>query len=448
MVDLWNFQKTGVAWLRERDYGFLGMEMGCGKTATTLRACEESRLVLVVCPIAVGNAWLRESARWCPQRQTCLAVSGSTASRAARVSAATGDAILVVVNYEAVHRGALAKIILSTPWDAIVLDESHKIKSPAGRASRWLAKLAAKYPHAKRICLSGTPTPNNPLDWWGQFRFLDAKLLGPSFPAFRSRIAMCHSQYPGWVLGFRPDALADLSRMIDPHVFRVTAAEVLDLPDTIHSRIDVELGDVSRAYYDTLESDMVALLGGGVVTAANKLVVSLRLQMATSGHAKLDSGETVAIAGEKTAAFSEWLSNLPAREPLVVFCRFIPDIDAVHATCRASGRTTSEVSGRVKQLEQWQNGQTDVVIVQQQAGGLGIDLTRSSVAVYYSISHSLGDYEQSLARLHRPGQKHCVRYFHLVAIDTIDEAVYEALEDKRDVVESILARLTRRTNNG
>ena len=39
MVDLWNFQKTGVAWLRERDYGFLGMEMGCGKTATTLRAC-------------------------------------------------------------------------------------------------------------------------------------------------------------------------------------------------------------------------------------------------------------------------------------------------------------------------------------------------------------------------------------------------------------------------
>ena len=102
----------------------------------------------------------------------------------------------------------------------------------------------------------------------------------------------------------------------------------------------------------------------------------------------------------------------------------------------------------MKQLEQWQSGQTDVVIVQQQAGGLGIDLTRSSVAVYYSISHSLGDYEQSLARLHRPGQKHCVRYFHLVAIDTIDEAVYEALEDKRDVVESILARLTRRTNNG
>ena len=363
------------------------------------------------------------------------------------VAIATGDAILVVVNYEAVHRGALAKIISSTPWDAIVLDESHKIKSPAGRASRWLAKLAVKYPHAKRICLSGTPTPNTPLDWWGQFRFLSPELLGPSFPAFRSRIAMCHSQYPGWVLGFRPDALEDLSRRIDPHVFRVTASEVLDLPDTIHSRIDVELGDVSRAYYDTLESDMVALLGGGVVTAANKLVVSLRLQMATSGHAKLDSGETFTIAGEKIAAFSEWLSNLPAREPIVVFCRFVADIDAVHTACRASGRTTSEVSGRLKQLEQWQDGETDVAIVQQQAGGLGIDLTRASVAVYYSISHSLGDYEQSLARLHRPGQKHCVRYFHLVAINTIDEAVYEALEDKRDVVESILARLTRRTNN-
>jgi SNF2 family DNA or RNA helicase len=77
------------------------------------------------------------------------------------------------------------------------------------------------------------------------------------------------------------------------------------------------------------------------------------------------------------------------------------------------------------------------------AGGLGIDLTAARRCVYYSLGFSLGDYEQSLARLHRPGQGHPVTYYHLVAEGTVDRRVYRALSKRRDVVESVLEELKR-----
>ena len=79
-----------------------------------------------------------------------------------------------------------------------------------------------------------------------------------------------------------------------------------------------------------------------------------------------------------------------------------------------------------------------VMGVQIQSGGVGIDLTRAHIAIYYSMGYSLGDYVQSLARLHRPGQDHPVAFFHLVASNTVDQQVYSALQSRQNVVAEIL----------
>jgi len=77
--------------------------------------------------------------------------------------------------------------------------------------------------------------------------------------------------------------------------------------------------------------------------------------------------------------------------------------------------------------------------VQIQSGGVGVDLSRASYAAYYSMTFSLGDYEQSLARLRRPGQSgEHVRYYHFLAKDSIDELIYRALHERKDVIESVL----------
>jgi SNF2 family DNA or RNA helicase len=199
-------------------------------------------------------------------------------------------------------------------------------------------------------------------------------------------------------------------------------------------------------FYRQLEKEMTAEISAGTVTAANALTKLLRLQQATSGYARTDEAGTVLIDGmpTKRAVLEDRLSDLPVTEPVVVFCRFRSDLDDVQAAARELGREYAEVSGERKDLERWQAGDAVILGVQIQSGGVGIDLTRAAYAVYYSLGYSLGDYEQSLARLRRPGQTRCVRYYHLVAPGTVDQQVYAALRERRSVVEAVLQNLSPR----
>ena len=80
----------------------------------------------------------------------------------------------------------------------------------------------------------------------------------------------------------------------------------------------------------------------------------------------------------------------------------------------------------------------------QQAGGVGIDLTRACYAFWYSLGYSLGEYQQANARINRPGQQNKTTIYHLVATGTVDELVYRALERREDVIENVLSSLRSR----
>ena len=122
---------------------------------------------------------------------------------------------------------------------------------------------------------------------------------------------------------------------------------------------------------------------------------------------------------------------------MVVFARFQNDLDVIARLAQKMKRPHFEISGRVKNLDEW-NERGGVLAVQIQAGGLGLDLTAARYCVYYSLGFNLGDYLQSIARLHRPGQTSLVDYIHLVASESIDEIIVEALAAKEDVINRIL----------
>jgi superfamily II DNA or RNA helicase len=125
------------------------------------------------------------------------------------------------------------------------------------------------------------------------------------------------------------------------------------------------------------------------------------------------------------------------------------DIDSVLRECEKLGRKASELSGRKNELEDWQAGRTSVLVANTASGGIGIDLTRASYAFFYSLGHSLSEYLQAVARLHRPGQKKHTNFFNLVATIngniTVDGQVYKALEGRQEVIDAIITGY-RRTN--
>lgn len=135
------------------------------------------------------------------------------------------------------------------------------------------------------------------------------------------------------------------------------------------------------------------------------------------------------------------------RDPVVVFCRFTADLDAVKWVADELGWRYGEISGRRKDglNERSKMAENiDIVGVQIQSGGVGIDLTRARYGIYYSVGFSLGDYDQSLSRIHRPGQTRQVAYFHIVGEKTVDETVYAALQARKDVIDYTLIELSKK----
>lgn len=424
----------------------LAMDMGTGKSRTTIDIIQNTegiRRVMILCPLSVVSVWPEEFRKHAaiPFRVIRLAENWSVAKKA-EVMAEYLDApgripLVFVCNYESAWRDPLGPLILSQSWDYAVCDESHRIKSPdrTARASKFCEALAKV--SARRLALTGTPLPHSPMDAFAQYRFLDPSIFGPYFSGFRSRFAIMGGFGGKEIIGYKNEA--EFNRLFYSIAYRV-GKDVLDLPPAVHSTRECVLEASAMNTYRKIERQFYAELEAGEITASNALTKLLRLQQIACGWVKTDDGSLVEISRAKRKVLQDVLEDLPEQEPVVVFCRFRSDLDTVHAVARELGRKSLELSGGVNELERWQKGEAPILAVQIQAGGVGISLVRARYCIYYSKGFSLGDYEQSLARVHRPGQGESVTYLHLVAKGTVDEKVERALRDRRDVVEAILSQ--------
>jgi SNF2 family DNA or RNA helicase len=438
----------------------LNLDMGCGKSKVAVDLIGNFRFqnTLLIAPLSVvDGVWANQFKTHCPVPME-ICVLGNKAGSVAKKQKLAEDArsrarsrnvpCVVIINYESVWLEPFGSWALKAPWDGLVLDECHKIKAAGGKASMYCAKLGRHI--ERRLGLTGTLMPHSPLDVYGIYRCLEPGLFGTSQTSFKAKYAI-QGGYGGYqIVGWRNQE--ELNEKIYSIAFRVTKDEVLDLPEVQHIRQSCVLSGKAREIYSELENEFYAQVAGGEVTATNALTKLLRLQQVTSGFIKTDEGVESQIDGSKEALLDELIEEVEPREPVVVFCRFRHDLDVVQRLAKKHDRRYAEISGRhipgMMGLTEWQAGDADVIGVQIQAGGIGVDLSRARYCAYYSLGFSLGDYEQSLARVHRPGQTRNVIYYHFVAENTVDGKVYQALQEKRDVVEMILGWNKEQTDEG
>lgn len=443
---LWNHQREALAFMLPKRAGMLYHEPGAGKTLTTLALilARGHQRVLVIAPSRVVTTWADQIRRHAGDAIRAIPLEkGTVAKRTERARAALEAPVatpaVIIINYEAARSGRFHDWSLGQQWDLVVLDESHRIKAPGGQGSRYAAALGRRADY--RLCLTGTPMPHSPLDIYAQFRFLDPAIFGTRFSMFRARYAlMRQAPWGPQVIGFQREG--ELHDKIFSITHHVKTADVLDLPEALDEIVPVELPATARSVYRELADEFYAEIGAGTVTAANALTKLLRLQQVTSGYTVLDDdGTEHELHTAKADALAEILADMPPDEPVVVFARFKHDLDQIRRVTERTGRRYAEISGRVDEADYraFAAGERDVIGVQIQAGGEGLnDLVRARYCVYYSLGHSLGQYQQSRARLHRPGQKRNVVYYHLVGRNTIDETVYAALDRRQDVIAAIL----------
>ncbi len=448
----WRHQREAIEfvehlYVRGKRGAMISAAMGTGKTAMAIyiALAQGFQKVLILCPLRVVQVWkpqfeLHSALPWTvvpldDSFPNALA-KGDEAERQIKLAQMRGVPVAVVINYDSAWRNPFAEWALRQRWDLVVADEIHRCKAPGGKASRYLTKLGKVARH--RLGLSGTPMPHSPLDVYAYYRFLDPSIFGWSFQKFRQHFAVMGGYQNHQVIAFRN--LDELNRKFYSIAF-TASKDVLDLPPEVHVTYKCRLGEEARAIYRSMERDLIVEIEAGEVTAANALVKLLRLQQITGGFVRTSEGRDVQIDSAKMNLLRDVLEDIGPEEPVVVLCRFHRDLEAVNRVADEAGRRSLELSGRMDELQRWQAGEAPVLAVQIDSGGVGVDLTRARYAIYYSLGFSLGSYEQSLARVHRPGQTRPVEYIHLLAEETVDEKVMAALSDRADVINTVLQQL-------
>jgi hypothetical protein len=318
--------------------------------------------------------------------------------------------------------------------NGLLVHNSHKIKSHSSVVSKHFGKLNRQ--SKKRVCLTGTPMSHSPLDVFGQFRFLNPAIFGYSFHQFKMRYSILGGYKQKEVVAYKN--MDELHRKFYSISQRVLKDDVLDLPEEVDENIEVILSPKTLKHYKELEKNFITEIESGVVTASNALVKLLRLQQLTGGHLGYGTeGEVEEIGDEKLNALSEVIEGI-GDNPVVVFARFTSEIDAIQKRFGDMEISSCRIDGHKKELDIFVSGAAQAVVVQIASGGVGIDLTRAAYAIYFSTGFSLADYLQSRARIHRPGQTRKVTYIHMLAKDTVDEDIADALVKKKNVIDHVL----------
>lgn len=446
----WKHQKEALCFALDKPGCLLDMFMGTGKSlvAVQLTRMRKHMRVLIVCPKKVIDVWpeqfhLHTDARILvvPLKKGSIVERATAMKQSIALAQARKQPVVIVINYEGCWHEPFGSLAVHEGFDFLVLDECHRIKAPGGKASRYLSRLAWHIPW--RLGLTGTMMPHSFLDIYAQYRAIDCRVFGSNYTAFKR-------QY-GVFGGYQNYQLIGVQNKEDLHarVYSIAyhaSKDVLDLPPEMHIAYRCELSSGARKVYDDLYSKFVAGVHDGTVTVYNALTKLLRLQQCTSGYAKLDDGREVEIDLAKYELMLDTVEDSEASEPWVIFCRFRHDLEKVHQMADALGRTSLELSGSRDELKRWQDGEAPILAVQIQSGGLGIDLTRARYCGYFSKGFSLGDYDQSLARVHRPGQKRPVTYYHWIAENTVDERVETSLANKKEVIADILNQVKESKN--
>ena len=417
-------------------------DMGTGKSLMTiaivgtLEAEDKVKRLLVVCPKSIVGVWEEEFRKFADYRYALTVLDGTLQKKKDAFGYMQGTALqIIVVNYESCWR--LEQEIAEWKPDMIVCDESSKIKNPTTSQSKALHRLGrgTKY----NVILTGTPITNNPLDFFSQYKFLDEDILGGSYYLFRNRYAVMGGYQNHQIVGYRH--LAELVEKVHDIAYRIKIEDAVDLPPFIDETRVVQLEDKAQAVYRMIEQDCYAELSHDAeVTARNILTQLLRLSQCTGGYIRDDAnGVAQQVSSAKIEALEDIIDTcMEEDKKVVVFARFVPEIEAIENLLKKKGIGYSLIYGATKdRAEQVQQFQTDpevkVFIGQLQTTGMGLTLTAASVAVFYSLDFSYANYEQSRARIHRIGQKEKCLYIHLVCKNTVDEKIMAALQKKGDI---------------
>ncbi|HEL2028713.1 TPA: DEAD/DEAH box helicase [Streptococcus suis] len=445
-LTLHNYQVVAKDFIIGHPHAAVILDMGMGKTATTLSAVNELMFdrfevtkVLVIAPLRVANTvWSDEIEQWA---ELChLRYSKIVGTTRQRKVALQKDADIYIVNRENLP-WLVEQCSPYFKWDMVVIDELSSFKS--WQSKRFKAFMAMR-PYMKRIVgLTGTPSSNGLMDLFAEFKVIDGgERLGRFIGEFRSRYFEEGRRNGNIVYEYIPMDYAEcqIQDKISDITISMKALDYLEMPELISTKKLVRMTEKEKEKYSQFKKEYVlSVLDGLEVTAANAASLTNKLVQLSNGAVYSDDHTVVALHEQKLDALEDILESANG-EPVLVAYWFKHDL------ARIIGRLEKlKVKSRVlktgEDIREWNKGNVPVGLLHPAGAGHGLNLQKGGHhLVWFGLTWSLELYQQTNARLWRQGQEsETVVIQHIVTEGTIDEEILKALENKDAQQERLIA---------
>ncbi|KAI3426156.1 hypothetical protein D9Q98_008533 [Chlorella vulgaris] len=485
------YQLEGLNWMYQGWQSgtnlILADEMGLGKTVQAIAflaalsheragSCRAAgtplRPHLVIVPLSTLPNWEREFARFAAQLNVVTLAGNAEARGTVKEYEMFGHGLGEPTiraggrRRELLQRAVLFHVLLTSyeiavneaedlgklEWEALVVDEGHRLKNKEARLFRALHGLRCQH----RVLLTGTPLQNNiseifcMLLFLGSEGFQDLDALEQEFEAVREE-----------------DQVARLHSLLRPHLLRRTKADVLrQLPPKKEQIMAVELSASQKlAYREILAGSYESLTQGGVSKLRN---VMMELRKAVQhvyllqfppeprpmGQAWLD----LLLQGSgKLALLDRMLERLKAGgHRVLIYSQFVLLLDVLEWYCEARAHTHLRLDGSVGTAERQRridayNSKPHrhfIFLLSTRAGGLGINLSTADTVFIFDSDHNPQADIQAQARAHRLGQQNGVMVFRFVARSTLEERMVQRAKSKLVLEHVVVRRLKRKAGAG
>jgi SNF2 family DNA or RNA helicase len=435
MDELRPYQQHAGRFLARNPRSLLAFPPGTGKTAiiSSVMGSAEPRSLLVVCPAGpIVQQWQHELLRW----GGIHSIDGTGSAK--RRAQARQDSTSLIVNYEAMRQDAGELIKLS--WDAIVFDESHRLKSRTAhvyKAAEQVVKWAGT--DTRLHLVTGTPIINHVKELWTALHLMDPKHYHSFWRWAEARFEIRSPRYRGRVV-------REIGKPL-PHVIPILREELYsrmlyrslrelmpELPEVTETFHYVDLSAAERKAYDDMEDKLWMEVGDEIVQAANSAAKNTRLRQLASDWSAW--GEPI---GTKAQAAIDIAENLG--EQAVIFCAFRNTAKAVALNLKGATSYTGDMDTAMRNqaVGYFKTGQIQHLVgtIATLAEGVdGLQCARNVIFIDRDWTPSRND--QAVGRLLRQGQRNAVNVIYVVANDTVDEAVNDALRQKRSVIDAVV----------
>jgi SNF2 family DNA or RNA helicase len=434
-LTLFAHQKESVARCAKSPIIFDTSDPGTGKTLVQImdfvaRRRKRGKCALIIATKSLlTSAWQADFNKFAPD----MVVSVATATNRAKAFATTAD--VYVTNHDAAVWLAQQPASFFDKFDTIVVDESTAFKHHTSARSKAIAKIV-KYFKYRRL-LTGTPNSNGVCDLWHQLYLLDdGQRLGKSFYGFRN--AACQPIQVGpasnmikWI--DRESIELTIAAMIRGITIRHRFEDCVDIPPNHMYARSFMLSKAHLKAYAEMRDDKLVQLKKTTVTAINAAAVAGKLLQISSGAVYDDNEGYSLIASERYELILDLVEERPHS---IVFFNWKHQRDELTREATKRKITFAVYDGatsdrdRTAIVKGYQAGKYQVLFAHPQSAGHGLTLTRGTATIWASPTYNLEHFLQGLKRIHRIGQDQKTETIVIVAEGTIDEAVWQALQDK------------------